>query len=91
MARIRTTNIGDTLTIKKIAQCYSQILTNHSSHPDCPYPKIEDPDKILEVGTQLTVVDKGRAQTKWAQSYVTVRHMGEEFDILASDLRRLCE
>ena len=91
MASIRKTNVGDVLTIKKIAQCYSQILTNHSSHPDCPYPKTSNPDQILEVGTKLTVVDKGRAQTKWAQSYVTVSHKGKDFDIFASDLRRFCE
>ena len=91
MATIRKTNIGDTLTIKKIAQCYSQILTNHSDHPECPYPKTTNPDEILPVGTKLDVIDKGRAQTKWAQSYVTVLHKGKEFDILASDLRRFCE
>tara|TARA_B100000902_G_C26734061_1_gene632788 strand:- start:23 stop:298 length:276 start_codon:yes stop_codon:yes gene_type:complete len=91
MAKIRTTRVGDMLTIKKIAQCCSPILTNHSSHPECPYPKTDDPDQILDVGTQLVVVDKGPAQTKWAQSFVTVRHMGKEFDILASDLRRFCE
>jgi len=91
MASIRKTNVGDTLTIKKIAQCHSKILTNHSDHPECPYPKTSDPDQILDVGTQLIVVDKGPAQTKWAQSYVTVSHMGKDFDILASDLRRFCE
>ena len=91
MASIRTTKIGDTLIIKKIAQCYSQILTNHTDHPDCPYGKTTNPDEILAVGTQLKVLDKGKAQTKWAQSYVTVSHKGKEFDILASDLRRFCE
>ena len=91
MASIRTTKIGDTLTIKKIAQCYSKILTNHTDHPDCPYGKTTNPDEILSVGTQLKVLDKGKAQTKWAQSYVTVSHKGKEFDILASDLRRFCE
>tara|TARA_B100001057_G_C22849779_1_gene950516 strand:+ start:515 stop:790 length:276 start_codon:yes stop_codon:yes gene_type:complete len=91
MASIRTINIGDTLTIKKIAQCCSPILTNHSSHPDCPYTKTNNVDHILEVGTQLTVLDKGPHQTKWAQSYVTVKHKDKSFDILAKDLRRYCE
>lgn len=91
MASIRTTQVGDILTIKKIAQCYSNILTNHSDHPDCRYPKTVNPDEILTVGTQLTVLDKGSAQTKWAQSYVTVEHKGKEFDILARDLRRYCK
>lgn len=91
MASIRTTQVGDTLTIKKIAQCYSNILTNHSDHQDCRYPKTVNPDEILTVGTQLTVLDKGPAQTKWAQSYVTVEHKGKEFDILATDLRRFCK
>ena len=91
MASIRTTKIGDTLTIKKIAQCYSKILTNHTDHPDCQYPKTTNPDEILPVGTQLKVLDKGPAQTKWAQSYVTVSHNDKEFDILAADLRRYCE
>ena len=91
MASIRTTNIGDTLTIKKIAQCSSPILTNHTDHADCPYGKTTNSDQILHVGTNLTVLDKGKAQTKWAQSYVTVNHKGKDFDILASDLRRFCK
>ena len=91
MASIRTTKVGDTLTIKRIAQCYSNILTNHSNHPDCRYPKATNPDEILTVGTQLEVLDKGPAQTKWAQSYVTVNHKGKEFDILAKDLKRFCD
>ena len=91
MASIRKTNVGDTLTIKKIAQCYSQILTNHSDHPDCPYPKTTNPDEILPVGTKLEVIDKGPAQEKWRQSYVTVHYKGKNFDIVASDLRRFCE
>lgn len=91
MASIRTTQVGDILEIKKIAQCYSNILTNHSDNTYCQYPKTTNPDEILPVGTQLKVLDKGKAQTKWAQSYVTVSHKGKEFDILASDLRRFCK
>mgnify|MGYP000365303181 CR=1 FL=1 len=91
MASIRTTNIGDTLTIKKIAQCYTKILTNYSNHPYCRYPMTTNPDYILHVGTQLKVIDKGRAQTKWNESYVTVIHKGKQFDIFSSDLRRFCK
>lgn len=90
MASIRTTQIGDTIEIKKIAQ-FSNILTNHSDSPYCQYPKATNPDEILPVGTQLKVLDKGKAETKWAQSYVTVSHKGKQFDILASDLRRFCK
>ncbi len=91
MASIRSTNIGDTLTIKKIAQCYTQILTNYSSHPHCSYPMTTNPDEILHVGTKLKVIDKGPAQTKWNESYVTVTHLGKKFDIRSSDLRRFCK
>ena len=91
MASIRTTQIGDILEIKKISQCYSNILTNHSDSPYCQYPKTTNPNEILPVGTQLKVLDKGKADTKWSQSYVTVKHNGKEFDILASDLRRYCK
>ncbi len=91
MASIRTTNIGDTLIIKKIAQFYAKILTNYSNHPYCRYPMTTNPDHILHVGTQLTVIDKGPAQTKWNESYVTVMHKGKQFDIRSSDLRRFCE
>ena len=90
MASIKTTKIGDTLTIKKIAQRYSNVLTNHTNSPYGQYPKVTNPDDILTVGTQLKVVAKGAAQTKWAQSYVTVTHKGSEFDIFASDLRKFC-
>ena len=96
MASIRTVKLGDTLEIKKIAQISGHhkdllFLTNHSDHPYCQYPKTTNPDEILPVGTQLKVLYKGKAQTKWAQSYVTVSHKGKEFDILASDLRRFCK
>ena len=96
MASIRTTNVGDTLTIKKIAQIYGhnpngRFLTNHSNHRDSSYPTIDDPKYIVQVGTKLAVVDKGPAQTKYSQSYVTVVHNQHEFDIMASDLRRFCE
>jgi len=96
MASIRTNQIGDTLEIKKIAQISGHhkdqlFLTNYSDHPYCPYPKTTNPDEILTVGTQLKVLDKGKADTKWAQSYVTVKHKDKEFDIFASDLRRFCK
>ena len=91
MASIRSTQIGDTLEIKKIAQCYSNILTNHTDHPGSNYGKTNNPNEILPVGTQLKVLDKGKAPTKWRQSYVTVAYKGKQFDILASDLRRFCK
>jgi len=96
MASIRTTKVGDTLTIKKIAQIYGhhpdlRFLTVHSSHPDCSYPKISDPQYIMQPGTKLAVIDKGPAETKYSQSYVTVVHNQHEFDITASNLRRFCE
>ena len=96
MASIRTTNVGDTLTIKKIAQIYGhnpagRFLTNHSAHPYSTYPKLNDPQYIVQVGTKLAVIDKGPAQTKYRQSYVTVVHNQHKFDIMASDLRRFCK
>jgi len=50
-----------------------------------------NPDEILHVGTKLKVIDKGPAQTKWNESYVTVTHLGKKFDIRSSDLRRFCK
>ncbi len=96
MASIRTTKIGDTLTIKKTAQIYGhnpgmRFLTNHSEHPESVYPKTDDLNQIVQVGTKLAVIDKGPAQTKYKQSYVTVVHNQHKFDIMASDLRRFCE
>ena len=89
MASIRTTQIGDILTIKKTAQCCSKVLSNH--HALSPYGKTSNEDYILPVGTQLKVLDKGKPETKWRQSYVTVSYKDKEFDILASDLRKFCE
>ena len=96
MASIRTTNIGDTLEIKKIAQIYGhnpngKFLTNHHNHLYCAYPKLDDPQYIIQVGTQLAVINKGPAQTKYRESYVTVKHNQHVFDIMASDIRRFCK
>ena len=96
MASIRTTNVGDTITISKLAQIYghhpeTRFLTNHSDHPDCSYPKISDDECIIQPGTKLAVINKGKAETKYRQSYVTVVHNQHKFDIMASDLRRFCE
>ena len=96
MASIRTTNIGDTLIIKKIAQIYGHnpdmmFLTIHSDHPDCSYPKISDVEQIIQPGTKLVVIGKGKAETKYRQSYVTVVYNQHKFDIMASNLRRFCE
>ena len=96
MASVRNTNINDILTIKKVAQIYGhhpqmRFLTNHSNHPYSSYPKIQNPNDILKPGTHLKVISKGKAQTKYSESYVTVKHMQQEFDILASDMRSFCE
>lgn len=96
MASIRTTQIGDTIEIKKIAQIYGhhpdgRFLTNHSSHPDCSYPKLNDPQYIIQPGTKLAVINKGKAEIKFRESYVTVVHNQHTFDIMASDLRRFCK
>jgi len=94
MASIRSTQIGQFLTVKKIAQVSGhnpkiQFLTNHTSHPASNYPKEEDPNRILEVGMKVKVLSKSKAQTKYRQSYVTVvDHRNNEFDIFASDLKR---
>lgn len=94
MASIRSTQIGQYLTVKKIAQIYGnnpiiQFLTNHTNRPGSNYPKIEDPNFILEVGSRVKVIGKGKADTKYRQSYVTViDDRNNEFDIFASDLKR---
>ena len=94
MASIRKTKVGDTLTIKKIAQIYGftnyLFMTNHSDHPLSTYPKLSDPRKILPPGTKLVVIDKGKAETKYKLSYVTVKHVTITFDIMADCLRRFC-
>ena len=94
MASIRTTNVNDTLTIKKVAQIYGhhpkmRFLTNHADLSF--YPKVQNPNDILNVGTKLIVIGKGKAQTKYRESYVTVIHNNQEFDICSSELRRYCK
>ena len=90
MASIRTTHVGSTLTIKKIAQ-WSGIsghctLQNHSDHPYCPYPKTNDPNKILTVGTKLSVIYKGKRETKWSESFdIEVKYIGDDFNIEVLD------
>ena len=96
MASIRTTKIGDTLEITKITQIYGnhpdlRFLTNHSSHPLCAYPKINDNEYVVQPGTKVAVIGKGKADTKYRQGYVTVVHNQHKFDIQASDLRRFCK
>lgn len=94
MATIRSTQIGQYLTVKKIAQIYGsnpelQFLTNHTSHPASSYPKVEDPNYILEVGVKVKVLSKGKADTKYSVSYVSViDDRNNEFDIFASDLKK---
>lgn len=92
MATIRSTQIGQYLTVKKIAQIYGnntaiQFLTNHTNRGS--YPKIEDPNLILQVGTRVQVIGKEKANTKYLESYVTVvDDRNNEFDIFASNLKR---
>ena len=94
MALIRNTNIGDILTIKKISQIFGfrdDFLHLTSHHSNSVYGKASDPSKILHVGTQLTVVGKGKAHTKYSESYVTVTNDQYTFDIMSSYLRNFCE
>jgi phosphoenolpyruvate carboxylase len=94
MASIRTTNVGDTLTTKKITQIYGsnlKFLTKFSNHPNFIYPMTTDPQCILQPNTTLEVVAKGAAHTKYSESYVTVRHNDILFDIFSSELRKLCK
>ena len=92
MASIRSTQIGQYLTVKKIAQIYGhnpkiQFLTNHTNRGN--YPKVEDPDLILQIGLRVQVIGKGKGNTKYRESYVTViDNRNNEFDIFASDLKR---
>lgn len=96
MASIRTVQLGDTLEIKKIAQISGHhkdqlFLTNHSDHPYCPYPKTTDTSRIITPSTKVAVIAKGKAETKYRESFVTVAHNNITFDIMASDLRRFCK
>jgi len=96
MASIRTTQIGDTLEIKKLSQISGHhkdhmFLTNHSDHPYCPYPKTTDTTRIITPSTKVAVIAKGKAQTKYRESFVTVAHNNITFDIMSSDLRRFCK
>ena len=94
MASIRTTNINDILTIKKTAQIQGhnpkiRFLTTY--HPLSNYGQTQNPNEILKPGTQLIVIGKGKPQTKYRQSYVTVIHNNQQFDIFSSDLKRFCK
>ena len=95
MASIRTTNVGDTLTTKKITQIYGsnklKFLTKFSNHPNFIYPMTTDPQHILQPNTTLEVVAKGKANTKYSEAYVTVNHNGILFDIFSSEIRLLCK
>ena len=92
MASIRTTNVGDTLTIKKTSQIQGLSSRLHltSHHANSVYGKASDPSKILTPGTQLTVIGKGKAQTRYRESYVTVTNDQYTFDIMSSYLRNFC-
>jgi hypothetical protein len=93
MASIRTTRVGDVIEIKKTCQIYGShkdrlFLTNHSNHPLCQYPKITDASQILRPGTKVVVVAKGKAETKYSCSFVSVVHNGITFDIFSDMLPR---
>ena len=94
MTSIRSTQVGQYLVVKKIAQIYGnnpkiQFLTNHTDRPGNIYPKVEDPNYILTVGTQVEVIGKGKANTKYRESYVTViDNRNNQFDVFASVLRK---
>ena len=94
MASIKTTKISDILTIKKTAQIQghnSKIRFLTSYHPLSNYGQTQNPNEILKPGTQLIVIGKGKPQTKYRQSYVTVIHNHQQFDIFSSDLKRFCK
>jgi hypothetical protein len=96
MTSIRTTQIGDTLEIKKITQISGHhkdylFLTNHSDNPNCPYPKTTNISRIVHPGTKVAVIAKGRPQDKYNESFITVVHNNLIFDIRSSDLRRFCK
>ena len=93
MASIRTTNVGDTLTIKK--ECGISSMAAYSflkpSHPLSAYGVETNPNDILQAGTKLAVIYKGKPNTKYRQSYVTVNLQGRNFDIFASYIKRFCQ
>ena len=96
MTTIRNVNLGDTLEIKKLSQVSGHnkdilFLTNHTDHPNSQYPKTTDTTRIVRPGTKVAVIAKGKPQTKYKQSYITVVHNNLTFDIFASDIRRFCK
>ena len=96
MSSIRTVQLGDTLEIKKIAQIEGHhkdhlFLANHSDHPLSSYAKATDTIRIITPSTKVAVIAKGKAETKYRESFVTVVHNNITFDIMASDLRRFCK
>jgi len=97
MASIRSTQVGQYLTVKKTAQIYGnnsaiKFLTNYSNRSGAIYPKVEDPNLILQIGLRVQVIGKGKGNTKYRESYVTViDNRNNEFDIFASDLKRFFE
>ena len=96
MASIKTIQLGDTLEIKKLSQISGHhkdhlFLTNHSDHPFCPYPKTTDTTRIVQPGTKVTVIAKGKPQTKYSCSYITVVHNNLTFDIFSTNIKRYCK
>ena len=96
MTSIRTVQLGDTLEIKKITQIEGHhkdhlFLANHSDHPLSSYAKATDTTHIVQPGTKVAVIAKGKANTKYSCSFVTVVHNNITFDIHSTDLRRFCK
>lgn len=96
MASIRTTRIGDTLEIKKLSQISGHhkdqlFLTAHSDHYNCQYNKTTDTTRIVQPGTKVFVIAKGKAETKYSCSFITVVHNNLTFDIRSKDLRIYCK
>ena len=94
MASIRTVQVGQYIEIKKIAQIYGnnkdiKYLTIYTNSPYGSYPKTEDPNKILTVGMKAQVIGKGKSNTKYSESYITVIDDRQNtFDVMSSDLRK---
>jgi hypothetical protein len=96
MASIKTIQLGDTLEIKKITQISGHhkdylFLTNHSDNPNCLHPKTTDTTRIIMPGTKVAVIAKGKPNTKYSYSYITVVHNNITFDIHSTYIKRYCK
>lgn len=91
-----------TVVVKKECQIYGlswryprlvNQIKNWEAHAcwQTSYPNATDPARILRVGTSLEVIGVGKAQTRYASGYITVRGQGHDFDVLATDVGRFLE